>query len=72
VQKALTGSVATVNGNTTITGANSAFSFELVKGQLVRITQGVNTFDSYLTRYRYDTNATLSVAPSLTLANAVL
>jgi hypothetical protein len=47
IKKALTGTVATHAGNNSVTGTGSKFDFELVKGQLVRIEQGVQAFDAF-------------------------
>ncbi len=72
VQKAITGNVAVTSGNSAIVGAGTVFGFELVAGQLVRIVQGVNTFDSFVSAVNSDTAATLSIVPGITLSAATL
>jgi len=72
VKKALTGNVATLSGNTTLTGTGSKWTYELVAGQMVRIVQGVNTFDAYVNAISTDTSATLITTASQTLANATV
>lgn len=72
VRKALTGTVATLSGNNQITGTGTAFLFELVAGQLVRVTQGVQTYDSFVSSVSSDGTATLTVTAGITLAAATL
>ena len=72
VSKPISGRVATAIGNNTITGSNTVYQFELVLGQRVRITQGVNTFDTFITEISSNTQAKLNVAAGITLANATL
>jgi hypothetical protein len=72
VQKAVTGNVASTNGSAAAVGSGTKFQFELVAGQLVRIVQGVNTFDKYVANIVSNTSLTFSSAASQTLANATL
>lgn len=72
VKKAVTGTVATTNASAAIVGSNTFFSFEVVPGQVVRIAQGINTFDAYVNSIASNSSLTLSVAAAITLANAVL
>lgn len=72
VKKAITGTVASVNGNTQITGTGTFFDFELMKGQVLQITQGVNTFYSYLANVNANTLATLVTTANISLSNATV
>ena len=72
IRKAVTGNVATTIANTTLAGTGSKFQFEVVVGQLVRIVQGVNTFDRYVSAIASNTSLTFSSAAPQSLANATL
>jgi hypothetical protein len=72
VQKAVTGKVASVNGNTSITGTNTVFQFETVPGALVRVSQGVDNFDRFVSGIVSNTSLTLSGTANVTLSNATL
>lgn len=72
VKKAVTGNVAVSSGTPGITGSGTFFNFEMVPGALVRIVQGVNTFDGTVISITSNTSATLAVNSAITLANATL
>jgi len=72
VQKPCTGTVAVANGNTAMTGTSTVFQFELVPGAMVRVTQGVNSFDRYVSNIDSNTSLVLSGTANVTLSNAVI
>jgi len=72
VRKAISGTVTVNSGSAVIAGTNTKFSFELVPGQLVRVTQGVNTFDASISTITSNTSATLTTNSPQNLAAATL
>lgn len=83
VLKATTGLIAVTNGNNTIVGTNTFFTYELVVGQQLQIQQGSNVFFSGIAQILSDTSAILegqwlasppsfNPTPTVSLANATL
>ena len=73
VQKQITGTTAVAIANNTLVGTDTQYQYELVAGQLIRIKQGVNSFDTYIDSLTSNTLATLAVSlPPSTWATALI
>jgi hypothetical protein len=72
VQKAISGNVATTISTTTLTGTGSVWQYELVPGTLIRIAQGINNFDGWISAITSNTAATLSGPAAATFATGTV